>query len=191
MKSFELLILFFRRSTMKNAVIREKNRENQPCRERSSHARRQHQTESDLVLLGRGDPDKYGIWKRWPHYNYTWSELHLKLFPWQFQMYNSDFSNTWGKCSPDIWRWWWNQLLYPQTRPSVSRSPWIINILRIETKVGGKDHSREPWICKSVCSDRSKIGKNKMVVVHLLAIVGFENVTKIQLWKLIHPQSKQ
>ena len=35
---------------------------------------------------------------------------------------------------PDIWRWLWNQLLYPQTRPSVSRSPWIINILRIETK---------------------------------------------------------
>ena len=56
-----------------------------------------------------------------------------------------------------------------------------LNILRIETKVGERDHSREPWICKSVCSDRSKIGKDKMVVVHLLAIVGFENMTKIQL----------
>ena len=53
-----------------------------------------------------------------------------------------------------------------------------------KTNVGGKDHSREPWICKSVCSDRSKIGKDKMVVVHLLAIEGysvFEDVTKIQL----------
>ena len=45
-----------------------------------------------------------------------------------------------------------------------------------------KDQSREPWICKSVCSDRSKIGKDKMVVVHLLAIVGFKNMAiKIQL----------
>ena len=138
----------------------------QPCTEHSSHARQQRQKASGLVLLGKDAPD------------------HLVAL---YQLIKEIMTRPLCQWIQSLWYvfTWYLEMIVKSAALSSNQAVGVKKSLRFGVQVLQTLNRAlyedfilylssfflmfvwRPWIGKSVCSNWSQVGKDKMVVVHL------------------------
>ena len=138
----------------------------QPCMEHSSHARQQRQKASGLVLLGKDAPDHlvalYQLIKEiMTRPLCQWIQGLWYVFTWYLEMIvkSAALSSNQAVGVKKSLRFGVQVLL---TLNRVLYEDFILYLSSFFLMFVWR-----PWIGKSVCSNGSQIGKDKMIIVHL------------------------